>query len=298
MARPSSLRIADVCTRIEADLSAPWRITALARIAGMAQHNFQRQFAAATGETVAGYIRARRLEHAALRLQDTDHRVIDIALDTGFQTHAALTRAFRTHFGTSPRRFRETGAVHRRSDLPTRPYLLPITSNSTHLAWDEVLVPDRWLCARTSKGLHDGRFFGDPTDIGREFEDLWTKLAGRPAVLATAFRDAPTGFQDPDATAHYGALLPERAELTWSSDWTRIEAGSYAVFPHHGPYTALHLTWNRCARAGFGQLGVKFRLGWMIETYLAATTDQASDELTALIYLPIAKSTNGQARKE
>ena len=259
----------------------------------MAQHHFQRQFAAATGETVAGYIRARRLERAAMLLRDTDARVIEIALDTGFQTHAALTRAFSAHFGTCPRQFRETGMMRRCSELPARPYLLPLASRSAVLQWDEVSLPDRWLCARKTEGVRNGRFFGDPLHIRQEFDDLLAELDGRPAMLSTAFENAPAGFQDLSAIGYYGALVPECLDLAWSSDWKRLDAGIYAVVPHYGPFTALHLTWNRCARAGFAQLGVAFRPGWMFETYLMSRPVAHPQHLTALIYLPIAKSTFG-----
>lgn len=294
MPTPPTLRIAAVCRDIEADLAAPWRIATLARAAGAAQHHFQRLFAATTGETVAGYIRARRLERAALLLRDTDHRVIDVALDTGFQTHAALTRAFTSHFGVSPRMFRDTGTVTRCSGLPARPYLLPLASRSTSVQWDEVTIPEYWLCARKTEGVRDGRFFGDLSVICQEFEDLISELGGRPGMVSTAFLDAPAGFQDSDATAYYGALLPKRMDLAWSSDWTKLSGGSYAVFPHYGPMTTLHLTWNRCVRAGFSQLGAKFRPDWMFETYLVSPPAATPDQLSALIYLPIAKSTFGQ----
>ncbi|MEL6520875.1 MAG: helix-turn-helix domain-containing protein [Pseudomonadota bacterium] len=291
MPRAPSLRISEVCTRIETDLAAPWRTATLAGMAGMAQHHFQRQFAAVTGETVAGYIRARRMERAALLLRDTQQRVIDIALESGFQTHAALTRAFSSHFGTSPRQFRATGRLSRCSDLPARPYLLSQRSRNFCAHWDEVPISDCWLCARETQGVRDGRFFEDPAQIHREFGDLRAELGGRPSMISTAVCKAPTGFRDLNAKAYYGAILPERVGLTWPSDWKRLDAGLYAVFPHYGPLAALFLTWNRCVRAGFDQVGAKFRPGWMFETYLSKTPDAPPDELSALIYFPIAKST-------
>lgn len=80
MTAPS--RIAQVCNRIEADLAAPWRTADLAREAGMTHHHFQRQFAAYTGKTVAGYIRSRRLKRAAILLHDMQARITDITLKT------------------------------------------------------------------------------------------------------------------------------------------------------------------------------------------------------------------------
>lgn len=297
MTNAASARIVQVCKRIEADLAAPWRTATLARVAGMAQHHFQRQFAAFTGETVAGYIRSRRLERAAILLRDTDDRVLDIALETGFQTHAALTRAFSSQFGSSPRQFRKTGKLPRQSKLPARPYLLPLSSRSLLVDWDEVEVPERWLCARVTKGVRDGRFFGDLNSVHQEFSDLHREVEGKAAILCTAFVDAPAGFQDLNARAYYGALLSERQHLVWSTSWKKLDAGTYAVFPHFGPFAALHLTWNRCVRAGFEQLGIAYRPGWCFETYVTTNPESPPHDLSALLYLPITKGTIGEIRQ-
>lgn len=288
--------MARVCRVIESDLSAPLRTATLAREAGMAQHYFQRQFAMATGETVAGYIRSRRLERAALALLETRARVIDIALDAGFQTHAALTRAFTAHFGCSPRDFRMRGLPAERQGLPPRPFLRPLSSRALSARCDLVDVPDRWFCYRTTKGVRDGRYFGDLAAINRSFKELRAEIGEQAGELATAFPQGPKGFDDPAATAHYGALTSKNSPLGWSPDQRLLPGGLFAVFPHFGPFTGLHLTWHRCVRAGFNQLGLSFRRAWMYETYLSANPNAADTVLSALIYFPVKqKSTNGKA---
>jgi AraC-like DNA-binding protein len=61
------------------------------------------------GTTVAGWIRARRLERARRDLCDPAMRIVPvhhIAARWGFSHHAAFTRAFRTAYGVAPRDFR------------------------------------------------------------------------------------------------------------------------------------------------------------------------------------------------
>ncbi len=61
------------------------------------------------GTTVAGWIRARRLERARRDLCDPAMRIVPvhhIAARWGFSHHAAFTRAFRTAYGIAPRDFR------------------------------------------------------------------------------------------------------------------------------------------------------------------------------------------------
>ncbi|GGX67820.1 hypothetical protein GCM10007385_41280 [Tateyamaria omphalii] len=296
MTRPKSSVIAAICTKIESDLSAPWRTATLAQHAAMAQHHFQRQFAAFTGETVAGYIRSRRLERAAIALQSSDARIIDVALDTGFHTHAALTRAFRAHFGCSPTDFKTHGLPPERQGFPARPYLKPVASRSLTVSWDLVDIPQQWLCFRTTEGVRDGRFFGDLTAVHRAFAELRDEIGTRSALLCTTFDQAPKGYVDPEATAYFGALTEHKFDLDWSEHWTMVEAGTYAVFPHYGPFSSLNLSWNRSVQAGYSQLGVEFRPARMFETYLSSERQVSDTELTALLYLPVKKSTVGKAR--
>lgn len=70
---------------------------------------FHRIFSAMTGDTLKEYIRKRRMTRAARALAETDRRVIEIALDAGFGSQEAFTRAFKEHFLVTPARFRKNG---------------------------------------------------------------------------------------------------------------------------------------------------------------------------------------------
>jgi AraC-like DNA-binding protein len=78
---------------------------------------------AGSGETVAGWIRARRIERAA---QDLDNRVLDdeplseIARRWGFASPSLLSRQFRAAHGCTPRAYREASVARDRGlDGPT-----------------------------------------------------------------------------------------------------------------------------------------------------------------------------------
>lgn len=59
-----------------------------------------------TGKTFQGYLSCRRMELAAKDLLETRSRVLDIAVDHGFSSQEAFTRAFRRQFGCTPRQYR------------------------------------------------------------------------------------------------------------------------------------------------------------------------------------------------
>lgn len=82
--------------------------------------HFHRIFEAVLGLTVTEYIRERRLSVAALRLVETEDRVVDIAMDALYDSQEAFTRAFKRRFGLPPGRYRERGV---KASLPSRePY--------------------------------------------------------------------------------------------------------------------------------------------------------------------------------
>ena len=56
-----------------------------------------------TGKTPFEYIRELRLSKAALKLRDTDRKVVDVAFDFVFDSHEGFTRAFSKQFGMTPK---------------------------------------------------------------------------------------------------------------------------------------------------------------------------------------------------
>jgi AraC-like DNA-binding protein/uncharacterized damage-inducible protein DinB len=85
---------------------------ALARRAYSSRTQFFRVFRAVIDETPAAMRRRLLLERAAWQLGRTGHSVTHIALDAGYGSLEAFTRAFRKAFRISPSLYRRMGATH------------------------------------------------------------------------------------------------------------------------------------------------------------------------------------------
>jgi AraC family transcriptional regulator len=103
---------------IEEHLQECMTVDDLARIAGFSPYHYYRVFSAYVGIPVMEYIRRRRLAHASAELV-RGKRIIDIAVDYGFDTHNGFAKAFRKVYGCSPEQYRVhvSGQVPRKVDL-------------------------------------------------------------------------------------------------------------------------------------------------------------------------------------
>jgi AraC family transcriptional regulator len=91
---------------IEAHLTEPITLSALAKSARYSPWYAARIFRECVGKTPFEYIRLRRLSAAVARLETSSTRVVDVAFDFVFDSHDGFTRAFSRHFGMTPTEFR------------------------------------------------------------------------------------------------------------------------------------------------------------------------------------------------
>jgi AraC-like DNA-binding protein len=91
--------------RIAGDIS----LQAIAASAGVSSHHLARAFGAATGQSLMRYARGRRLSEAARSLSAGAPDILAVALDAGYGSHEAFTRAFREQFGVTPEECRVAG---------------------------------------------------------------------------------------------------------------------------------------------------------------------------------------------
>lgn len=94
---------------IETNLTGEIRLPEVARKACCSSHQFQRMFSFITNVTLAEYIRRRRLTCAAIELQNSDAKVMDIALKYGYESPVSFARAFQSLHGVNPAIARQEG---------------------------------------------------------------------------------------------------------------------------------------------------------------------------------------------
>lgn len=94
---------------IEQHLDEPLSVERLSRVAHFSKFHFHRQFSQYAGIGIFAYVRQLRLRRASYRLVfQKRERIIDIALEAGFESPEAFARAFRQAFGQSPSQFRKS----------------------------------------------------------------------------------------------------------------------------------------------------------------------------------------------
>ncbi len=100
-------RINRVIDYIDEHLGEELDLETLAGVASFSKYHFHRIFSALQGETLGGYIQRLRLEKAAALIsQEKGQSITEIAYDLNFSSPAVFSRAFRGHFGVSPRDWR------------------------------------------------------------------------------------------------------------------------------------------------------------------------------------------------
>jgi AraC family transcriptional regulator len=215
---------------IHANLDADLSLAALSRRAGLSPFHFHRRFRDQFGQTCASYVTGARLQRAAYLLVAQDCAVLDVALQCGFTNHATFTRAFRRHYGTTPREFRDRGQLRRILAPPARDsvvhgsFALSATRiqrlREVHLATISYRggyqrVPARLWAAliEFAKGRHlaPDRLLG----IGHDRPNARRPRFDAAITVARPFRDEP------------------RIRLSG------LQGGPYAVTSHIGPYASL-----------------------------------------------------------
>ncbi|MCM3781607.1 AraC family transcriptional regulator [Neobacillus mesonae] len=96
---------------IEMNLTGDIELNEVAQCACCSSHQFQRMFSFITNVSLAEYIRRRRLTLAAIELQNSDMRVVDIAVKYGYESPVSFARAFQSLHGVNPAMARLEGTA-------------------------------------------------------------------------------------------------------------------------------------------------------------------------------------------
>jgi AraC family transcriptional regulator len=94
---------------IEENLTDDIDFKEVARLALCSEYHFQRMFSFLAGVSLSEYIRRRRLTVAAFELNNSNIKVIDIAVKYGYSSPDSFTRAFQGLHGVTPSEARNNG---------------------------------------------------------------------------------------------------------------------------------------------------------------------------------------------
>ncbi len=95
-------RMNQVMDYLEAQLTGDFDPEVVSHIMACPYSVFQRSFGPITGISLSEYLRRRRLSCAAYELQNTDQRILDIAVRYGYDSGDAFAAAFKRLHGVTP----------------------------------------------------------------------------------------------------------------------------------------------------------------------------------------------------
>jgi AraC family transcriptional regulator len=203
----------------------------LSDIACFSRFHFHRLFTAYTGLSLQQYIRWLRLKRAAHQLiVDRNSTIITIAIDAGFESHQAFTRAFKQATDMTPKQFRISGNW---DSWDNPPYIVPM------LGMNSMKVEIRELETRRLAVVEHR---GDPKSLGNSVNKLVTWAKSQPININPSAGDAfGFAYDDPDTTKPEDfrfdlALTIPKSLVIQDPDVleTHLPKGRYAIAVHYG----------------------------------------------------------------
>ena len=230
----------NIIWQIEVRLAETITLDVLAGHCAVSTHHMCRVFQQATGMSIMSYVRARRLSEAAKVIAAQDADILTVALDAGYASHEAFTRAFAGVFGVLP------STLRKGRPLSTLTLMEPLKMKKEMIV--EVAKPE----LRTRDGF---RVVGLSTRCS--FEDisaipaLWQAFNTREAAVEDSVAGCSYGVCcDADGTGQFRYVAGvEATSKTDGMDFVDIPTARYAVFTHQGHIAGLPKTvytiWNK-----------------------------------------------------
>src|SRR5215813_224250 len=282
-----------VLVHVQRHLDEPLALEELARLACLSPHHFHHVFTGMLGEPLASHVRRLRLERAASRLKLTDVAIIQIALEAGYETHEAFSRAFRKNFGLSPVQFRRRNGVTTRIKAASsvhyvnRGRLRTFAPAQTQDRSINVIIK-RLKPMRVAFMRHIGPY----DQVGKTWDHLMMFL-GKEGLLDGTAQFIGICHDDPAVSPHdkirYDACVTVDEGFRSCGDIgvQVIPQGDYAVTTHFGPYAKLGESYTKLLGAWLPHSGRRLRSTPCFEIYFNAPENTEPEDLITDIHAPL-----------
>jgi len=232
---------------IESHLEEDLKVSRVARQVGYSPYHFHRMFRASMGESIADYIRRRRLAKACQLLRDSEQSIYEISLASAFDSQESFTRAFKKMFGVTPGVFRKEKKIIMESQ--TIPFSIELLEHLNEGITMEPVFKER----KRELAIGLGASFGK--DPHQDISDLWTKFEPRMKEIKNAVEGYTFGIcleehpeieiQEGDSFIYLAAVPVTSIDYVPEGMYAcEIPANRYAVFTHKGSIDKITHTVN------------------------------------------------------
>jgi AraC family transcriptional regulator len=253
----------------------------IANACGVSRSHLANAFGTATGWPVMKYLRTRRLTEAAHRLAAGAPDILTVALEYGYGSHEAFTRAFGDQFGLSPEEARRRGNVDGLSMTPP----LHLRNGGTRAPSLRI----KSLASLKLVGLAAPCSFGETVHIPAQWQRFMSSFYDD---IPNKLKRMPIGMCEPpddDGCFRYVCAAEVKAFERRSAELVYFETGlrTYAVFAHNDHVSTIFDTYSAVWNEALPALGRKAADGPVLEFH-----NDAFDPGNGLggleIYVPLA----------
>ena len=273
-------RINKVLWYIERNLGEKMDLEMLAEMAHFSPYHFHKIMRAYLRESLGSYIIRVRLDTAASLLIYSTETITEIAYRIGYDTPAALTKAFQKRFGTSPSDYRQNKGSLKLTEC--------LTSNVNFKKMN--LKPKiREIKSIPVVYVH---CIGDYNNVGPAWEKL-AKFMKEKKLFSFGTDFIGVSYDDPSVTEteklRYDACVSVRKEVKPEGEigYKVLEGGMFAVILHKGPYADLSRTYDQIYLNWLPESGYELRDNPPMEFYLNDPDSTKPENLKTDICIPV-----------
>lgn len=250
----------------------------LAQTANLSPFHFCRIFKAITDESPIAFVARLRIETAAQLLRYSSLPIETIAFNIGYETPAALSKAFKLQYGFSPTQYRNDKEKYIVKQEIIHPTLTLKVPKIVELAAKKVI----YVSQKGAYGM---------IDYGRAYEQLWgvvkeQKLFTKGIESIGIFHDDPKITDVTLQRADVCLAVHKPAIPVGEVSCRTIAGGLYAVFSYQGSYDQLQAVCDAAMRWVVGS-DYELRDEPLFEKYLNDARRTPAEKLKTEIYVPI-----------
>lgn len=268
---------------IEENISREIEYEHLAKIACCSTYHFQRMFSYMAGVPLSEYIKRRRMSLAAVDLQGSHEKIIDISLKYGYSSPTAFNRAFQAVHGVAPSAVKKNGVIMK--SYPPISFKI-IIKGVSELNY-RIEEKPAFRIVGISEPLHK--------EIEKNFEivpQMWQKAAmdGSIPKLATLMNQQPMGLLGVSVCNEqedWRYFIGVSSTLTIEEGFEEytVPQSTWAIFTGSGTSQSIQILEQRIVTEWLPTSGYEYANAPDIEVYLNPDPTNAQYE----VWIPVVK---------